>query len=102
MDDWARCGAHRDSQSRLSNASGAAIPLQVYLTLQEGWELTRRFFFLLQLGLGRIIYKFGYPGGREASFFFFQLGLGRIVYKFDYPGGRDASFFFSNLSCFSL
>ena len=33
-------------KSRLSNASGAAIPLQVYLTLQEGWELTRRFFFL--------------------------------------------------------
>ena len=27
--------------------------------------------------------------------FFFQLGLGRIVYKFDYPGGRDASCFFS-------
>ena len=26
------------SQSRLSNASGAAIPLQVCLTLQEGWE----------------------------------------------------------------
>ena len=44
MDDWARCGAHRDSQSRLSNASGAAIPLQVSLTLQEGWELTGRFF----------------------------------------------------------
>ena len=59
-------------------------------------------FFLLQLG---IIYKFGYPGVREAScffLFFFQLGLGRIVYKFDYPGGRDASFFPSNLSCFSL
>ena len=49
-------------------------------------------FFLLQLGLGRIIYKFGYPGGREANFFS-QLSLGRIVYKFDYPGGRDAIFF---------
>ena len=56
-------------------------------------------FFLLQLGLGRIIYKFGYPGGREASFFF-QLGLGRIVYKFDYPGGRDASCFFLQLKLF--
>ena len=53
------------------------------------------FFFFLQLGLGRIIYVFGYPEGREASCCFFQLGLGRIVYKFDYPGGRDASFFFS-------
>ena len=51
-------------------------------------------FFHLQLGLGRIVYKFDYPGGRDAIFFF-QLGLGRIVYKFDYPGGRDASFFFS-------
>ena len=55
------------------------------------------FFSFLQLGLGRIIYKFGYPGGREASFFS-QLSLGRIVYKFDYPGGRDASFFPSNLA----
>ena len=58
-------------------------------------------FFPLQLGLGRIIYKFGYPGGREAScFFFFQLGLGRIVYKFDYPGGRDARFFSLQLKLF--
>ena len=55
------------------------------------------FFFL---GLGRVIYTFDYPGGRDASFFF-QLGLGRIVYKFDYPGGRDASYcFFLQLKLF--
>ena len=70
MDDWARCGAHRDSQSRLSNASGAAIPLQVCLhDPAGGMGSSLGVFFPLQLGLGRIIYKFGYPGGREASSF---------------------------------
>ena len=39
------------------------------------------------------------PGGMGGSLGVFfpsllQLGLGLIVYKFDYPGGRDASFFF--------
>ena len=36
------------------------------------------------------------PGGMGGSlgvFFLLQLGLGRNVYKFDYPGGRDASCF---------
>ena len=44
------------------------------------------------------------PGGMGSSLgvvFFLQPGLGRIVYKFDYPGGRDASCcFFLQLKLF--
>ena len=45
------------------------------------------------------------PGGMGSSLgvvvFSLQLGLGRIVYKFDYPGGRDGSCcFFSNLTLY--